>query len=953
MQSFQLVNVHAIPALHARLEQYVEPMTGARHIHLASDQQEMAFLVGFPTVPQASDGRAHILEHLTLCGSEKYPVADPFFAMMRRSTATFMNAMTYADRTIYPFASTDVTDFFNLLDVYLDATFFPKLDYLSFRQEGWRHVLKEGRLRYQGVVFNEMKGAFDNPMRALYRGITANLLPATTYQYDSGGDPLIIPDLTHEMLVEFHATHYSPSQAMFMTAGRVDAAAIQSRIVDRVLSRRQERLAPRMPELATPWTQPREAEIRIPSQEASDNEFGMQLAWRFGESSDAMAAARLQLLERGLLGDASAPVLKAMQCAGFGRPSSLNGLDDGTRHLILHLGMEGLTAQQMKAAQTVVLEALQAAAVGVPEEVLHAALRDMRFSQRQIVGGSTPDGLARLIRAVPALMNGGDVASAFDNEQILGRLEQEIAEPAFFSNMVNALLEHPTRLLARVIPDADYAAKRERVELDRLAMQEVTLTEQDRQRILAEEDALSMYRLEGSDYSALPCIRPGDVGIEPSPLPAIRELAPQVRLFEAATNGICYATLVRDLGSIAPDDWQWLAVYADVVEDLGVGTRSYEEASRWRKQQVPTFSVALDALQPTGKSSVMPQLKMHVAILEEEQAHAVAVLQAWMSPRFDELDRIGFLVKSQAERTLNDLADSGGFYAQLSAAAPCSPRRAFSHLTRGLPSLPFTASLRKMSGSPEGREEIARQLERLHALISACPTRLIWTGVGDLASAASPSLALDAGPPPNMAPTQALQGGPAANAALRVASQVNHCHIAWPAPRLGQPDAAALAVAAELLTHRSLHRRLREEGGAYGGSAAYSGEDGLFTMNSYRDPRVAGTYADFALSLEDLVNTEYDVSAMDEAIISVIKRLDKPLPPRDSALIADRLDQLGIHTPLRREHRQQVLCCTLAQVRDAASRWLSIERSSRAASVTQADQPLDGMAVVEVASLAR
>src|SRR4051812_7584990 len=185
MSTFELTRRHTIDSLQATVEEYLAPASGARHIHLLTDQPEMAFLVAFPTVPDTSDGRAHILEHLALCGSRRYPVRDPFFSMLRRSTATYMNAMTYPDRTVYPFASTSQADFFNLLGVYLDAAFFPKLDYLDFLQEGWRYTLEDGKLGYGGVVFNEMKGAFADPMRALAQGMDAVLFKGTTYEVES------------------------------------------------------------------------------------------------------------------------------------------------------------------------------------------------------------------------------------------------------------------------------------------------------------------------------------------------------------------------------------------------------------------------------------------------------------------------------------------------------------------------------------------------------------------------------------------------------------------------------------------------------------------------------------------------------------------------------------------------------------------------------------------------
>ena len=221
--AFNKLRTRSIPSMHAEVQEYEDQASGARHIHLATDDPELVFLVGFPTVPDTSDGRAHILEHLALCGSARYPVRDPFFSMLRRTTAHFMNAMTYSDKTVYPFATADKTDFFNLLDVYLDAAFFPRLDYLDFLQEGWRLALDDDRLACHGVVFNEMKGAFSDPVRALSCGISAHLLKGTTYAFESGGDPLDIPSLTHEALKEFHATHYHPSQAVFMSAGRIDA----------------------------------------------------------------------------------------------------------------------------------------------------------------------------------------------------------------------------------------------------------------------------------------------------------------------------------------------------------------------------------------------------------------------------------------------------------------------------------------------------------------------------------------------------------------------------------------------------------------------------------------------------------------------------------------------------------------------------------------------------------
>ncbi|HVL76298.1 MAG TPA: insulinase family protein, partial [Noviherbaspirillum sp.] len=444
--SFVEQRARPVGTMQAVLKEYMDPDSGARHIHLATDDPEMVFLVAFPTVPDKSDGRAHILEHLALCGSQRYPVRDPFFAMLRRSTSTFMNAMTYPDRTVYPFASTDPADFNNLLGVYLDAAFFPKLDYLDFLQEGWRYTLENGKLGYGGVVFNEMKGAFGDPMRALMGDLSAIMLKGTTYEVESGGDPLEIPSLTHEELKEFHASHYHPSQAIFMTAGRLDPVAVQSVIAEQVLSRLPGKAPRRMPELAAHWDAPKEATILVPSPTARDDEFGVQFAWLLGESSDPLAYCRAHLLESGLIGDASSPVMRAMESAGYGRPSELNGFDASYRQMLFHLGMEGLTREETAAAKTLIRDALESAAEkGVPQSALEAALRDFRFSQREVRGGGVPHGLRKLLHALPLEMAGADLLPAFDNEATLARLDDAVRDPAFFKSLVRELLAAPTR----------------------------------------------------------------------------------------------------------------------------------------------------------------------------------------------------------------------------------------------------------------------------------------------------------------------------------------------------------------------------------------------------------------------------------------------------------------------------------------------------------------------------
>lgn len=967
MQSFQHTSSHHVPALQATIEQYVDPASGARHIHMASSSPEIAFLVAFPTVPDASDGRAHILEHLALSGSERFPVRSPFFSMLRRSTATFMNAMTYADRTAYPFATTDRQDFFNLLDVYLDASFFPQLHYLDFLQEGWRHVFDGDKLAYQGVVFNEMKGAIADPMYALRHGIIAPLFHGTTYEVASGGDPLAIPELSHAMLREFHATHYHPSQAVFMSAGSIDAASIQERIASQVLARRSGQSPRRTPALAGSWDAPRIQELRIPSQAARADEYGLQLAWLLGEMTDPVGYYSGHLLSAGLLGDAAAPLRAAMESSGFGRPSRLNGQDANMRQMVFHIGMEGLTESQVDEAAALILGTLERTAQeGVPVETLRAALRDLRYQQRNTEGGGTPFGLRRMLQSLPLALYGGDVMHAFDNEATLAALDARIEDPAFFKGLVRALLDNPTRLTTRVIPDAAYFTARAALEEQRLATHQAQLSDAERTRIIEDTAALAAHQAIPTDKTQLPRIRPGDVSPQPRPVPPVPAPHDGAVSFDVPTNGISYARVMYDVSHVDAADWPWLDLYADLLPDLGVGERDFAAADAWRQSLVPAFNVSLEQ-GLTRAGALRLDISFFASGLREEHAAIAEVLTASIAgARFDETARIAFLVERLVQRKFDGLAKSGRDYALLAATAPLSPLRGFQNDLSGTPSLPFYARLKAQIATPAGLAEVSARLAAMHAVVTGTtPTRLC-VGAGEdgamlallLAQAApsapaAPSAASGADAPVAAAATSANSPAAPVNLALYATGQVNHCVIAWRAPRIEHPDAAVLAVAAELMGASLLHQALREKGGAYGGHASYSGDAGIFTMSSFRDPRLAGTYADFTAALDAIVTEEFTQEQVEEAIISVVKGLDKPLSPYASAAHAFGLQRNGITQALRQQFRTGVLTCTLPQIQAAVRTWLVAGQANRAAFVGNTDQDLAGLDVVDLMALAQ
>ncbi|MBT8148326.1 MAG: insulinase family protein, partial [Gammaproteobacteria bacterium] len=327
--TFTLRATKRIESLDIEYQEYQHQHTGAQHIHLAADNNENVFLVALRTVPTDSTGVAHILEHTSLCGSEKYPVRDPFFMMIRRSLNTFMNAFTSSDWTAYPFASQSRKDFDNLLQVYLDAVFFARLDPLDFAQEGHRVEFENpadssSPLVYKGVVFNEMKGAMSSISSQLWQAVGEALFPDTTYRFNSGGDPAVIPDLSYAQLIAFYKKHYHPDNAVFMTYGNIAASEHQQKIEQLALSRFKHQNKTIAVELQSPLPQPRRDTKPYPlaEDEAAESNCHRVMAWVLDDIRDPMSVMSAHLLSSILLEDSASLLQQALETSPLGRAPS-------------------------------------------------------------------------------------------------------------------------------------------------------------------------------------------------------------------------------------------------------------------------------------------------------------------------------------------------------------------------------------------------------------------------------------------------------------------------------------------------------------------------------------------------------------------------------------------------------------------------------------------------------
>ena len=949
--AFRFLQSRAVDALNIEVAEYEHLATGAKHYHIASDRDENVFLVAFRTVPQDSRGVAHILEHTALCGSERYPVRDPFFMMTRRSLNTFMNAFTSSDWTAYPFASQNRKDFFNLLDVYLDATFFSRLDPLDFAQEGHRVEFAEAGnadspLVYKGVVYNEMKGAMSSPVSTLWQTLTRYLFPTTTYHHNSGGEPDCIPDLSYDDLLEFYRSHYHPSNAVFMTFGNLSAEELQQRFEDNALSRFERR-----DEVIAVDDEKRYfAPIRVEEAYALAKDDLSQsthhvMGWLLPRSIDLDDLMQAHLLSRVLLDNSSSPLRAALESSDLGSgPSPLCGLEDSNREMSFLCGLEGSEPEQASAFEQLVLDTLaKVAEEGVPQEMVEAQLHQLELSQREITGDGYPFGLQLILASMPAAIHRGNPIGVLDIDPALEKLREQIKDAQFIPGLIRRwLLDNPHRVRLTLRPDAELADRREAAETARLEQIKTSLDEEQKQAIIDRAEALEARQQQVDDDSVLPCVTLEDVPPDLH-LPTATELAQgqlDTTWYSAGTNGLVYQQAILELPELSEREQALLPIYTYCLTELGCADRDYR-ANQAYQSQITGGLHAYTSLRGSvnDEQQVSGYLVMSGKALSVNSDKLTALMaETLQHARFDETGRIREIVAQQRARREQSITGSGHALAMMAASARFAPVARFSHLTRGLEGVRQVKALDKQVQQAEALTALAGELAALHERIKLAPRRFLLVAEEEHQQAMLEQLnQYWTGLP--VADTFAALSLPETREGVKqlwlTNTQVNFCACAFPTVTTGHADAAALTVLGDFLRNGYLHRAIREKGGAYGAGAGQDNGDAVFRFFSYRDPRVEGTLDDFAQAVDWLAACKDEQQRLQEAILGVISSMDKPGSPAGEAKSTYHSTLFGRTPEVRQAFRERILAVTLDDLKRVAKTYLQPEKASVAVVTSQ------------------
>jgi Zn-dependent M16 (insulinase) family peptidase len=926
---FELIRTQQIAELNTQAQLWRHVQTGAELLSLENDDENKVFGVTFATPPADSTGIAHILEHSVLGGSQKYPLKEPFVELVKGSLNTFLNAFTSPDRTSYPVASTNLQDFYNLVDVYLDAVFHPLLTPHHLDQEGWHYELErpEEALAYRGVVFNEMKGVYSSPDSLLYRASQRALFPDNAYAVDSGGDPQVIPQLTYDQFKQFHTTYYHPTNARIWFYGDDDPAE-RRRILDQVLSDFQRAEVDSQVALHAPFAAPRQVTESYGVDADADlrKKAMVQVNWALPELTANADLLALSVLSYAMIGTQASPLRKALVDSGLGEDVTGGGFGAGLRQPTCSVGMKGIDLEDAGKVETLIDATLaQLAERGFEADMVEAAVNSIEFSLRENNTGSYPRGLGLYMRTLRPWLNGGDPIAPLAYEAPLAEVKQRLAtDPGYLPGLLRTyLLDNPHRVTVTLAPSTTLNAARAAEETARLADAKAAMTPAEIERVVANTRFLKAYQARTDapeDLAKLPRLTLADLERTNKPIPReVFDLADGGKLLhhDLFTNGVVYLRVGFDLRALPTDLLPYAEFFGKALLEMGTAREDYVKFSQRIGRKTGGVSYGT-LLAPTGDTpdGVAWFFVSGKATVEQADELLAIVRDMLTTVQLDNLQRFKQIVLKSKARLEASLVPAGHSYVAGRLRAAFTTARWAEEQLDGIDHLFFVRRL---------AEEIDRDwpavLARLEAVkrLLVSRDRLIVdvTLDGENFAHFQPQLteliaSLPQTPgdatPWQVAPLPAYEG-------LAIPAQVNYVGKGGDLYRLGYQFHGSVRVITNFLRMGYLWERIRVTGGAYGAFCAFDKYAGVFSFVSYRDPNLANTLAVYDGAADFLRTATLDDGELTKNIIGAISDLDRYQLPDAKGYSSLVRYLTGETEEMRQQTRDEILGATPADFR--------------------------------------
>jgi hypothetical protein len=881
VHGFELIEERELQEANSLVRRYRHIKTGADLLSLINDDENKVFGVAFRTPPPDSTGLPHILEHSVLCGSRKYPVKDPFIQLAKGSLNTFLNAMTYSDKTVYPTASQNLQDFYNLIDVYLDAVFHPRIGPEVLMQEGWHYELDspDAPMTYKGVVFNEMKGAYSSPDALLGKLQQESLFPDNEYGVDSGGDPRHIPELTYASFKAFHRRYYHPSNARLYFYGNDDPTE-RLRLLDAYLGEFEPQRIDAPVKLQAPFAAPRRLTETFPAGDA-DAKAVMAVNWMLAEIGDVDRDLALAMLGHVLFGTPASPLRKALMDSGLGEDAS-GSVEDALRQTVMSIGMRGIDPASADKVEALTIETLQRLAKdGIDRQTVEASLNTFEFSLRERNTGSFPRGLALMLHALTYWLHGRDPLAPLAFEGPLARLKARVsAGGRVFEELIERhLLANPHRTTTIVTPDATQAEREAAEERSRLEAVRARMSGAQVDAVVGETRNLKLAQEKADPPEALatiPSLKLEDLPRHNKSIPRVEAMCAGTRVLfhEQPTNGIIYLDLALDLHTLPPDLLPYVELFGRALLETGAGDQDFVQLS----QRIGRFTGGIGARPWIATMSDSPaaaaRLLLRTKVMPDHADELTAILSdVLLRARLDNHERIQQLVLEEKSQLEASLPRMGSRFAALRLRSGLTAAAWAGEQTGGISYLMFLRSLAERddwSGVQAALERVRDLLVRRGAIVCNVTTDAAhWRRF-------EPKLAAFLGQLSEVPSTPAVwpaASGPHSEG-LAIPAKVNFVAKGGDLRRAGAEPNGATAVIQHYLNTTWLWNKVRVQGGAYGGSCAIERHAGTFTFTSYRDPNLLATLDAYDATGAFLRETGISEAELVKSIIGVIGHVD-------------------------------------------------------------------------------
>ncbi|TVY38612.1 Mitochondrial presequence protease [Lachnellula occidentalis] len=951
IHGFTLVRSKHVPELELTALHLQHDKTGADYLHVAREDKNNVFSIGFKTNPPDDTGVPHILEHTTLCGSEKYPIRDPFFKMLPRTLSNFMNAFTASDHTFYPFATTNEQDFKNLMSVYLDATLHPLLKESDFTQEGWRigpqnpkaavegDVAKpeDSQLVFKGVVYNEMKGQMSDAGYLYYIKFQDHIFPAIN---NSGGDPQKMTDLTYKQLKKFHAEHYHPSNAKVFTYGDMPLADHLQEVNAQLsaFKRIQGDFEIRRPIDLSSGSQFVTVPGPIDPLVGKDMQYKTSTSWLMGDTTNVLENFSLGLLSALLMDGYGSPLYQNLIEAGLGTEWSPNsGYDGSGRIAIFSVGLTGVKETDVPKVKKAIRRTFREAHEnGFDISKIDGYMHQLELSLKH---KTAKFGMNLMQRIKPHWFEGVDPFESLAWNDTVSAFEAKLAQGGYLEGLLEKYLLNENALTFTMTPSTTYADELVQEEATRLASK---ISEVEKQaggeaeaRAQLERRELELLEEQGKsntqDLSCLPTVYVKDIPRQK----VIHEVRDSklgdvsVQWREAPTNGLTYFRAINTFENLPEELRAYLPLFSDSIMRLGTRDMTMEQLEDLIKLKTGGVNTGYYASpSPHDFRSCTEGISFSGTALDRNVPFMYELIRklivetdftgakAWA--------RIRQLLQGAADGAVNSIASSGHGYARGYAEAGLTDYGRLREQIGGLSQVQLTTHL----ASPmeiAGLENVIEKLKRIQefALSSSssfraaitCGAESVGTNELELQKFLS---SIPANRNPGLkVPIPELSRN--SKTFFPLPYQVYYGALSLPTVSYTSPAGAPLQILSQLLTHKHLHHEIREKGGAYGGGAYAKGIQGIFGFYSYRDPNPQNTLSIMRNAGQWAVNKEWSERDIEEAKLSVFQSVDAPESVSEEGM--SRFLS-GVDEGMAQRRREDLLDVTADQVRNVAQEYV-------------------------------